>query len=63
MVWTAAQTTAFFTGAEQMALTAETRVKIQEEGIASADDLTEFDMDSIADCFKPEVNRRESAQP
>jgi hypothetical protein len=43
MVLTAAQTTAFFTGATQMALAAQHRAALQSEGIVTIEDLAEFE--------------------
>ena len=43
MVLTNAQTTAFFENATQMAIPHATVVKLQQEGIDTASDLTEFD--------------------
>ena len=47
VVWTAAQTSAFFTGADQMGLPADTYAQIQSEGIITVEDLSEFDDDSF----------------
>lgn len=47
MVLTSAQTTAFFEDANQISLSHETRVKLQEEGITSVGDLMDFDKDTI----------------
>ena len=47
MVLTAAQVTAFFTGADQMALPAATFAQLALEGITSPDDLTGFDKDTM----------------
>ena len=47
MVFTAAQTTAFFTKATQMVLSAETWVTISEEGLEDLADLVEFDVNSL----------------
>ena len=47
MVFTATQTTAFFTELSQMALPRATRVAIAEEGLTDIDDLVEFDSDSM----------------
>ena len=47
MVFTAAQTTAFFTDPSQMALPRATRDAIGEEGLNDIDDLVEFDSDSM----------------
>jgi len=46
-VLTAAQTTAFFEDADQMALPHDTRLKLQEEGIMLVSDLAEFDEDTF----------------
>ena len=47
MVFTAAQTNAFFTDPSQMALPRATRAAIGEEGLNDIDDLVEFDSDSM----------------
>lgn len=47
MVFTAAQTTAFFENPGQMAIPAATRAQLQTEGIISVDDLSEFDNDNL----------------
>ena len=47
MVITAAQTTAFFTGADQMAIPAETIASLGNEGIDTIDDLAEVDKDMV----------------
>ena len=47
MVFTAAQTTAFFEAANQMAIPHATRVQLNNEGITSVDDLSEFDEESL----------------
>ena len=47
MVLTAAQTTAFFTDAAQMALAAATHAQIQVEGITQVSDLAELDDDGF----------------
>ena len=47
MVFTAAQTAAFFTGANQMAIPNETVAALVNEGITSVDDLIDFDKDSL----------------
>lgn len=47
MVFTQAQTTAFFTDPTQMSISAETRAQLQIEGIDTIDDLLEFDTTSI----------------
>jgi hypothetical protein len=47
MVLTAAQTTSFFTNAVQMAIPAATVVQLGIEGIATVDDLSEFDKEDI----------------
>ena len=55
MVWTAAQTTAFFTHADQMGLPAATWAAMQEEGINNPDDLIDFGKDefkAMADNFR-----------
>jgi len=49
MVLTGPQTTAFYTDAAQMALSARTRGYLQGEGITSVDDLAEF---TEKDCWK-----------
>ena len=48
MVFTAAQTQMFFTGANQMAIPAATVPHLQEEGIADVLDLLKFDESTIA---------------
>ena len=47
MVLTNAQTTAFFENADQMAIPRATVLRLAQEGITSADDLSEFDKSSI----------------
>lgn len=47
MVLTTAQTTAFFENDAQMALPNATVVQLQQEGISTVDDLTDFDKDSL----------------
>eukprot|EP00546_Thalassionema_frauenfeldii_P011447 CAMPEP_0178922402 /NCGR_PEP_ID=MMETSP0786-20121207/16132_1 /TAXON_ID=186022 /ORGANISM="Thalassionema frauenfeldii, Strain CCMP 1798" /LENGTH=65 /DNA_ID=CAMNT_0020596759 /DNA_START=57 /DNA_END=254 /DNA_ORIENTATION=- len=47
MVLTAAQTTAFFEDANQMALPNETVVQLVNEGINDVDDLAEFQKEDI----------------
>ena len=47
MVLTNAQLTAFFESADQMAIPRETVARLAQEGITSADDLSEFDKSSI----------------
>ena len=47
MVFTAAQTTAFFENADQMGIPHVTVVQLQQEGIATIDDLADFDKDSL----------------
>ena len=47
MVFTAAQTTAFFEGADQMAIPNATVIELANEGIQTATDLSEFDKTSI----------------
>ena len=47
MVWTNAQTTAFFTANDQMALPNRTYLKLADEGITGATDLIDFTADSI----------------
>ncbi len=47
MVLTAAQTTAFFEAADQMAIPHATVVQMVIEGITTVDDLAEFDKDSL----------------
>ena len=47
MVLTAAQTTAFFEDAAQMAIPHATVVQLQTEGIMTVDDLEDFDEDDI----------------
>jgi hypothetical protein len=58
MVFTIAQTTAFFTAPDQMGLEARTRVHLQSEGIVNVEDLAEFKDDDdwkqvIENCRKP----------
>ena len=48
MVLTAAQVQAFFTFPDQMAIPAATVTQLAEEGIASVQDLAEFDKDTFA---------------
>jgi hypothetical protein len=48
MVLTAAQTTAFFENADQMAIPNATVLQLVAEGIDSVDDLSEFDKDTIS---------------
>jgi hypothetical protein len=48
MVLTAAQTTAFFENAAQMAIPNATVLQLVAEGIDSVDDLSEFDKDTIS---------------
>jgi hypothetical protein len=47
MVLTAAQTTLFFEGADQMAIPNATVLDLVNEGINTVDDLSEFDKDTI----------------
>ena len=47
MVWTNAQTTAFFEAAVQMAIPAATRAQLQTEGINLISDLSEFDDEQL----------------
>ena len=47
MVLTAAQTTAFFENADQMALPHETVVQLAQEGIETVGDLVDFDKDTL----------------
>ena len=47
MVWSTAQTSAFFTGDTQMAIPTATIKHLRNEGITSVDDLNEFDKDAI----------------
>jgi hypothetical protein len=47
MVLTAAQTTAFFENAAQMAISNATVIELVNEGINTVDDLSEFDKDTI----------------
>jgi hypothetical protein len=47
MVFTNAQTTAFFEDANQMAIPALTRLQLQTEGIVTIDDLEEFQEDTL----------------
>jgi hypothetical protein len=48
MVLTNAQVTAFFTGANSMAIPAATVAKLSEEGIKTPTDLRDFDKDTIS---------------
>jgi hypothetical protein len=52
MVFTANQTTAFFTEDAQMAIPAATVAQLANEGINNIDDLSEFDKDSIEQIAK-----------
>ena len=47
MVLTAAQTTIFFENEAQMGIPHATVIQLQQEGIATVDDLTDFDKDTI----------------
>ena len=47
MVFTAAQTTAFFENANQMALPRATVVQLANDGIVTVEDLAEFDKSSL----------------
>lgn len=47
MVLTGPQTTAFFTDPAQMALLARTHTQLLTEGIATVDDLSEFNKDDF----------------
>jgi hypothetical protein len=47
MVLTAAQMTAFFENAQQIAIPNATVVQLVSEGINTVDDLAEFDKDTI----------------
>ena len=47
MPLTVAQTTAFFENADQMGTPNATVVQIQQEGIATVDDLVDFNKDTI----------------
>ena len=47
MPFTAAETIAFFEGAAQMAIPQSTRLRLQVEGLASVDDLLEFDEETL----------------
>ena len=47
MVFTAAQTQAFFEDADQMGIPHATVQQLQNEGITAVDDLAEFDKDSL----------------
>ena len=64
MVFTIAQTTAFFEAADQMGIPGDTRVQLGEEGIEAVSDLSDLDKDTltqVADCwgvFSPEHPRR-----
>ena len=48
MVLTAAQVTAFFEGASQMAMPHNTRVKLKCEGITDPSDLVDFTEEAMA---------------
>jgi hypothetical protein len=57
MTFTEAQTTAFFEGADQMALNERTRGRLAIEGLETVQDLVEFDDDSfkqLVDCVECE---------
>ena len=47
MVLTVAQTSAFFTNANQMAMSAATVAQLANEGISTVSDLVDFDKDSL----------------
>ena len=47
MVFTQAQTTAFFQNDDQMAIPATTRAQLINEGIESVVDLADFDKESL----------------
>jgi hypothetical protein len=47
MVFTMAQTTAFFEAADQMGMPADTREQLANEGIDSVSDLSDFDKDTL----------------
>ena len=47
MVFTIAQTTAFFEAADQMGIPGDTRVQLGEEGIEAVSDLSDFDKDTL----------------
>ena len=47
MVFTAIQTTAFFTEAGQLAITLDTRAQLAMEGIETVDDRADFDDESL----------------
>ena len=48
MVLIAAQVTAFFEGATQMAIPHNTRLQLQSEGITDPSDLVDFTKEAIA---------------
>ena len=52
MVFTTAQTTAFFEDAGQMVIPHDTRLQLIKEGIISLDDLAEFDNESLKQIAK-----------
>ena len=52
MVFTNAQTTAFFTGNDQMAMSAAVFAALGAEGISAVDHLGEFDKDQIVQIAK-----------
>jgi hypothetical protein len=47
MVFTIAQTTAFFEAVDQMGIPADTRVQLGNEGINSVSDLSDFNKDTL----------------
>lgn len=60
VVWTQAQTTTWFTSDAQVGLSNEAYLKLQEEGITSVEDLTEFDDEGLKLIAK---NARQGADP
>ena len=62
MVFTGAQTTAFFEEASQMSIPNGTVVQLANEGIDKVDDLNEFDKTSIED-ISHNLRRPEQGQP
>ena len=52
MVLTIAQTTSFFTDADQLGLTADQRARLQNEGLLDIEDLDNFDEDTLEAAIK-----------
>ena len=48
MVLTAAQVTLFFEDAAHMAIPANTRAQLQQEGIITVEDLSDFDVSELS---------------